>query len=169
MKVLSSPLEAARDTAPLEAPERARLRAVSEEAAPEAPSAIPSVQVDLDPATRESLGRLAALIRGTEIAIEIDDEVQKEKKRKEDRSKEDLERRRKQSPDDVDANIAVVARSSSALVRLEEFLAKENRRRGAKVYKKQKSDDVVQMILKELVSRESMKDEVDDEEERKSA
>ncbi len=171
MKVLSSPLEAARETVPLEAPERARLRAVREETSPEAPPAIPSVEVELDPATRESLGRLAALIRGTEIAIEIDDEVHKEKKRNAEREQADLERRRKRNPDDADADIAEATRSSDALERLELCLAKENRKRGVKVYKKQKSQDVVQMILKELESREKKQslDEDESESERKSA
>lgn len=167
MKVLSSPIESSRETVPLEAPERARLRAVKMEDSPAAPAAVPSVEIDLDPATRESLGRLAALIRGTEIAIEIDDEVHKEKKRKDERTQADLERRRKRNPDDSNADLVEATRESNALERLEECLAKENRKRGVKVYKKQKSDDVVQMILKELHSRE--KDEIIEDEDRKSA
>lgn len=152
MKVLSSPLEGARESTPMEASDRARLRVLRAETSTVATPAVSPAQTELDSATRQSLSRLASLIRGQIHAVESEDDLEKEKRRRHEKSKLELEKRKTANPDDIEAGIASATRSSSALERLEECLAKETRKRGAAVYKKQKSEDTIRMILSELKS-----------------
>lgn len=152
MKVLSSPIEGAREPAAMEASDRARLRVLRAETSAEATPAVSPAQAELDLATRQSLSRLASLIRGQVHALESRDDLEKEKRRRLEKSKLEREKRKKANPDDIEAGIATAAQSSSALERLEECLAKENRKRGVAVYKKQKTEDAIQRILSEIKS-----------------
>ena len=136
----------------MEASERARLRALRAEASIVATPAVSPAQAELDSATRQSLSRLASLIRGKIHEVESEDDLEKERRRRLEKSKREQEKRKSANPEDVEAGIATAIRSSSALERLEECLAKENRKRGAAVYKKQNSEDTIRMILSELKS-----------------
>lgn len=71
MKILASPFESAREPVAIEAPEAARLEASAEATNVAPPAATTEIQSGLDSTTRDSLSRLAMLVRNQTKSLAV--------------------------------------------------------------------------------------------------
>lgn len=152
MKVQASPFEPPVEMAALEASDRARLERLqqAEEAAlPIAP--MPSIQTELNPATRQSLSKLAVLIRSqmraNEAAVEEAEEESKEK------AKLSIVKGTGRETELSLADEGVRPEAFPTVVRANQVLREAERQRGFGVYGQQRSNALVELVVKELAAK----------------
>lgn len=158
MKVSPSPFEAPRESVAVDAADRARSQIHRSEADPAVEAAaISDVNTEIDSATRESLSRLASLIRTQLKASDAATAATLEEARLEQEEAAANERRNKrareiaENGDDEEMAREAVARSSyPTVVRIEKRFEEERRKRGLDIYTKQKTKESVQAILSAL-------------------
>ncbi len=168
MKILASPFESAREPAALEAGERARLDQAAAVSDVKPPAATTEIRPGIDSATRESLSRLALLIRNQLKAVESaegegvpEPDGRREHGRDPDGGKQDDqgEKQDKRIKAMVLAGTgelvspSVAPDSFPSIVRLERRFKQAARDRGSRIYSQQKNKDAVQLILTELERR----------------
>lgn len=172
MKVSSSPFEAPHETAVPDAADRVRLRqAQSESDSMTEAAAINEVKSEIDPATRESLGRLASLIRSQLKASEAAAEAVQEEARIEQEEAAAIESRQQRAlkiaesgEDEALLRERVAKTAYPTVERIEKRFQEENRRRGVQIYTKQKTKDAVQQILAALEDPDAPRSDAFDDE-----
>ncbi len=168
---MASPFESAREPASLEAGERARLDQANAVSAVTPPAATTEIQQGLDSTTRESLSRLALLIRAQLKAVEPtlgsavseaevdahknsnpegDSEQKRDEKKRE--AEEALKARFAAGSGEI-VPVQAAPDAFPAIGRMERRFEQASRERGSRIYSQQKSKDAVQSILGELERR----------------
>jgi hypothetical protein len=172
VKILASPFEPNRDSgheaAPLDAAERARLDQAAHVDEVTPPAATTEIQAGLNSATRESLSRLALLIRDQMKSTEpvLEETVKPAARRRNSGGGADGhdDRREEQEHQRDEAMTAFAAKGLGdllhpqalppdafpAVVRLERRFKQTARERGFRIYSRQKKKDAVHNILSEL-------------------
>jgi vacuolar-type H+-ATPase subunit I/STV1 len=160
MKVAASPFESPRDlnSPALDAAESARLDETRDDHAGLKPPAVTDVKSNLDSATRESLSRLASLIRGqqkaTDEAAEATEEEsrrhEKEVRAKEARTERALKIVQGAGEDEAILRERVTGANYPAVERIEKHFREERRKRGVQVYTNQKTRESIEQILTAL-------------------
>jgi hypothetical protein len=117
---------------------------------------VESIQTQLNPATRESLSKLAILIRSqmraNEVAVEEAEEESKEK------SKLKLVTGDARETEETLAEESIRPEAFPSVLRATEMLRAADRRRGFGVYGQQKSNALVELVIKELAERAEAED-----------
>lgn len=160
MKVSASPFETPRDfaTSVTDAGERARAAEAQNENRVSQAAAISDVKSNLDPATRESLAKLASLIRSqlqaSDQAVEASQEearrLEEEVQAKEVRTERALKILQGSGEDETILRERVTGANYPAVERIEKRFREERRKRGVKIYTSQKTRESVDQILAAL-------------------
>lgn len=163
---MASPLESSRAPVAADAAESASLK-LADAAEVSAPAATSEIKSGLDAGTRESLGRLAQLIRKQIPLDEDEDGVAASDSAKAETTeagykREDEAKREKmlktmfaKGQGDIPPLQATAKDAFPMVVRLEPYFAQAARARGSRVYSQQKTKDAVKAIMTELENRKT--------------